>query len=184
MHGGLIQVAGSAGHLIGAAYRGSKQGMTDGTILIGGDVGSEIGARHAARDPGRRGLVRRRGRVQHDRRHHPRVRQAAGSGSAPACGEERSDSSAPSRPSCFPPSDTPAASDRSFFAFFFASWPGSVSRSTQARLDSEMLPLSRRPGRAGQGRGLDASGLTSVSRTRHASTIQVAIRLCKRPSAR
>ena len=44
MHGGLIHVAGNAGHLIGAAYRGSKQGMTDGTILIGGDVGSEIGA--------------------------------------------------------------------------------------------------------------------------------------------
>jgi formylmethanofuran dehydrogenase subunit C len=44
MHGGLIHVAGSAGHLIGAAYPGSKKGMTDGTILIGGDVGSEIGA--------------------------------------------------------------------------------------------------------------------------------------------
>ncbi len=44
MHGGLIHVAGSAGHLIGAAYRGSKRGMTDGTIMIGGDVGSEIGA--------------------------------------------------------------------------------------------------------------------------------------------
>jgi formylmethanofuran dehydrogenase subunit C len=44
LHGGLIHVAGSAGHLIGAAYRGSKRGMTDGTILIGGDVGSEVGA--------------------------------------------------------------------------------------------------------------------------------------------
>jgi formylmethanofuran dehydrogenase subunit C len=44
MHGGLIRVSGSAGHLIGAAYRGSKRGMTDGTILIGGDVGSEVGA--------------------------------------------------------------------------------------------------------------------------------------------
>ena len=44
MHGGLIHVAGNAGHLIGAAYRGSKRGMTDGTILIGGDVGSEVGA--------------------------------------------------------------------------------------------------------------------------------------------
>jgi len=44
MHGGLIHVAGRAGHLVGSAYRGSKRGMTDGTILIGGDVGSEIGA--------------------------------------------------------------------------------------------------------------------------------------------
>ena len=44
MHGGLIHVAGSAGHQIGAAYPGSKKGMTDGTILIGGDVGSEAGA--------------------------------------------------------------------------------------------------------------------------------------------
>ncbi len=44
MHGGLIHVSGNAGHLIGAAYRGSKRGMTDGMILIGGDVGSEIGA--------------------------------------------------------------------------------------------------------------------------------------------
>jgi formylmethanofuran dehydrogenase subunit C len=44
MHGGLIHVQGNAGHLIGAAYRGSKRGMTDGTILIGGDVGNEIGA--------------------------------------------------------------------------------------------------------------------------------------------
>lgn len=41
MHGGLITVAGNAGHRIGAAYPGSKKGMTDGTILIGGNVGSE-----------------------------------------------------------------------------------------------------------------------------------------------
>ena len=44
MHGGLIDVTGNAGHRIGAAYPGSKQGMTDGTILIGGNVGSEAGA--------------------------------------------------------------------------------------------------------------------------------------------
>jgi formylmethanofuran dehydrogenase subunit C len=44
MHGGLIQVAGNAGNRIAAAYPGSKKGMTDGTILIGGDVGSEVGA--------------------------------------------------------------------------------------------------------------------------------------------
>jgi formylmethanofuran dehydrogenase subunit C len=43
MHGGLIHVHGRAGHLVGAAYRGSARGMTRGTILIGGDVGDEVG---------------------------------------------------------------------------------------------------------------------------------------------
>jgi formylmethanofuran dehydrogenase subunit C len=51
MHGGLIHVRGRAGHLIGSAYRGSAKGMTKGTILIGGDVGNEIG--HSMR----RGLI-------------------------------------------------------------------------------------------------------------------------------
>jgi formylmethanofuran dehydrogenase subunit C len=36
-------VRGKAGHLVGAAYRGSAKGMTKGTILIGGDAGNEIG---------------------------------------------------------------------------------------------------------------------------------------------
>ena len=73
MHGGLIHVAGNAGHRIGAAYPGSKKGMTDGTILIGGDVGSEAGASM------RRGTLVVGGscgdarRFQHDRRQHPRV---------------------------------------------------------------------------------------------------------------
>lgn len=44
MHGGLIQVAGNAGDCVGSAYRGSKRGMTDGTILIGGDAGNDIGS--------------------------------------------------------------------------------------------------------------------------------------------
>lgn len=43
MHGGLIHVRGRAGHLAGAAYRGSARGMTGGSILIQGDVGNEIG---------------------------------------------------------------------------------------------------------------------------------------------
>ena len=51
MHGGLIQVRGRAGHQVGSAYRGSPKGMTKGTILVGGDVGSEIG--HSMR----RGLI-------------------------------------------------------------------------------------------------------------------------------
>jgi formylmethanofuran dehydrogenase subunit C len=51
MHGGLIHVRGRAGHLVGSAYRGSSKGMTKGTILVGGDVGNEIG--HSMR----RGLI-------------------------------------------------------------------------------------------------------------------------------
>ncbi|MCH8045945.1 MAG: formylmethanofuran dehydrogenase subunit C [Planctomycetes bacterium] len=51
MHRGLIHVRGRAGHLIGAAYRGSPRGMTGGTLLIGGDVGNEVG--HTMR----RGLI-------------------------------------------------------------------------------------------------------------------------------
>jgi formylmethanofuran dehydrogenase subunit C len=45
MSGGLIRVAGNAGGQIGAAYRGSRTGMTNGTIIIGGSAGLEIGMR-------------------------------------------------------------------------------------------------------------------------------------------
>jgi formylmethanofuran dehydrogenase subunit C len=45
MSGGLIRVNGNAGGQIGAAYRGSPRGMTDGTILIGGSAGLEVGMR-------------------------------------------------------------------------------------------------------------------------------------------
>jgi formylmethanofuran dehydrogenase subunit C len=45
MSGGLIRIAGNAGGQIGAAYRGSPRGMTDGTIIIGGSAGLEIGMR-------------------------------------------------------------------------------------------------------------------------------------------
>ena len=45
MSGGLIRIAGNAGGQIGAAYRGSLRGMTDGTIVIGGSAGLEIGMR-------------------------------------------------------------------------------------------------------------------------------------------
>ncbi|MCH5374009.1 MAG: formylmethanofuran dehydrogenase subunit C, partial [Planctomycetes bacterium] len=51
MHGGHIHVHGRAGHLVGAAYRGSARGMTGGEILVDGDAGNEIG--HTMR----RGLV-------------------------------------------------------------------------------------------------------------------------------
>jgi formylmethanofuran dehydrogenase subunit C len=45
MSGGLIQVRGNAGGQVGAAYRGSPSGMTDGTIIIGGTAGLEVGMR-------------------------------------------------------------------------------------------------------------------------------------------
>jgi formylmethanofuran dehydrogenase subunit C len=45
MSGGLIRVAGNAGGQIGAAYRGSRRGMSDGTIVVGGSAGLEIGMR-------------------------------------------------------------------------------------------------------------------------------------------
>jgi len=45
MSGGLIRIRGNAGGQAGAAYRGSRTGMTDGTILIDGSAGLEVGMR-------------------------------------------------------------------------------------------------------------------------------------------
>jgi len=45
MSGGLIRVGGNAGGQVGAAYRGSLAGMKDGTILIKGTAGLEVGMR-------------------------------------------------------------------------------------------------------------------------------------------
>jgi formylmethanofuran dehydrogenase subunit C len=45
MTGGLIRVSGNAGGQIGAAYRGSTTGMRNGTIIVGGTAGLEIGMR-------------------------------------------------------------------------------------------------------------------------------------------
>jgi formylmethanofuran dehydrogenase subunit C len=45
MSGGLIRIRGNAGGQVGAAYRGSPSGMTDGTILIDGSAGLEVGMR-------------------------------------------------------------------------------------------------------------------------------------------
>jgi formylmethanofuran dehydrogenase subunit C len=45
MSGGSIRVSGNAGGQIGAAYRGSHTGMSDGTIIIGGGAGLEVGMR-------------------------------------------------------------------------------------------------------------------------------------------
>lgn len=51
MKGGAIRIRGNAGGQIGAAYRGSLSGMKEGTILIGGSAGMEVGMRM------RRGLI-------------------------------------------------------------------------------------------------------------------------------
>ncbi len=51
MTGGLIRIRGNAGGQVGAAYRGSLSGMKDGTILIGGSAGIEVGMRM------RRGII-------------------------------------------------------------------------------------------------------------------------------
>jgi formylmethanofuran dehydrogenase subunit C len=45
MLGGLIRVRGNCGGQVGAAYRGSLSGMQDGTILIEGSAGIEVGMR-------------------------------------------------------------------------------------------------------------------------------------------
>jgi formylmethanofuran dehydrogenase subunit C len=43
MREGLIHIHGNAGHLVGATYRGSAQGMRGGTIIVDGNAGNEIG---------------------------------------------------------------------------------------------------------------------------------------------
>src|SRR5205807_5909206 len=45
MTGGMIRIHGNAGGQVGAAYRGSMTGMKNGTILIGGSAGLEVGMR-------------------------------------------------------------------------------------------------------------------------------------------
>ncbi|UCH57053.1 MAG: formylmethanofuran dehydrogenase subunit C [Candidatus Bathyarchaeota archaeon] len=44
MKGGLLRIHGDAGNQLGAAYRGSAEGMTGGCIVVGGSVGVEAGA--------------------------------------------------------------------------------------------------------------------------------------------
>lgn len=58
MSGGLIRIQGNAGGQIGAAYRGSRTGMTSGTILIEGSAGLEVGMRM------RRGTIAVKGTVR------------------------------------------------------------------------------------------------------------------------
>jgi formylmethanofuran dehydrogenase subunit C len=45
MKNGFIHVHGNAGGQVGAAYRGSMAGMKDGTILVDGSSGLEVGMR-------------------------------------------------------------------------------------------------------------------------------------------
>ena len=59
MKGGVIHIRGSAGDHPGAAYAGSRRGMTDGSILIDGDGGKRSRPIDEARADGdRRGLRR------------------------------------------------------------------------------------------------------------------------------
>lgn len=51
MTGGLIRIRGNAGGQVGAAYRGSPRGMNQGTILVEGSAGIEVGMRM------RRGII-------------------------------------------------------------------------------------------------------------------------------
>ena len=51
MTGGLIRIRGNAGGQVGAAYRGGPRGMNQGTILIEGSAGIEVGMRM------RRGII-------------------------------------------------------------------------------------------------------------------------------
>ena len=160
MHGGLIQIAGNAGHRIGAAYPGSKKGMTDGTILIGGDVGSEVGASM------RRGTLVVGGscgdgrRFQYDRRQHPRVWIVRQLGRVPACGGGRSGSSA-AEPTKLLPTFRAAGRFRPAFSSTPLSRTGSTrvpGRPGAAR--NRAIALSRRSGRPRKGRGLDENELT------------------------
>ena len=56
--GGLIRVRGDAGGQVGAAYRGGARGMNQGTILIEGSAGIEVGMRM------RRGVIAVKGPVR------------------------------------------------------------------------------------------------------------------------
>jgi formylmethanofuran dehydrogenase subunit C len=58
MTGGLIRVRGNAGGQIGAAYRGSPSGMNNGTILVEGSAGIEVGMRM------KRGIIAVKGPVR------------------------------------------------------------------------------------------------------------------------
>jgi formylmethanofuran dehydrogenase subunit C len=58
MRGGLIRIRGNAGGQVGAAYRGGLRGMNQGTIVIEGSAGIELGMRM------RRGVIAVKGPVR------------------------------------------------------------------------------------------------------------------------
>ena len=129
MKGGLIHIAGSAGDHAGAAYPGSRRGMTDGTILIEGSAGDQPRRIDEARAARRRRLLRRGRRVRHDRRHDPRLRLVRRSIRAPRCAGARSDSSGRSRRDCSRPSARAGRFRPLFLRLIAASSSGWGSRS-------------------------------------------------------
>jgi formylmethanofuran dehydrogenase subunit C len=58
MRGGVIRVHGNAGGQVGAAYRGGPRGMNQGTIVVEGSAGIEVGMRM------RRGVIAVKGPVR------------------------------------------------------------------------------------------------------------------------
>ncbi len=143
---------------IGSAYPGSKKGMTDGTILIGGDVGSEAGA-SMRRDAGGGGIMRR----------WVGFNMIAGGilvfgfmrafDRGGACGEARSDSLERHNPAVanlraaglFPPPFSPASLSRATRLGF----PGD-----QELLTTGPIARPRRSGRTRKRRNLDENQLT------------------------
>ncbi|OJW06355.1 MAG: formylmethanofuran dehydrogenase subunit C [Planctomycetales bacterium 71-10] len=57
MSGGLLRIRGSAGDGLAAAFPGSRRGMREGVVLVGGDAGADVGLMM------RRGLIAVRGSV-------------------------------------------------------------------------------------------------------------------------
>lgn len=75
MSGGLLRIRGSAGDGLAAAFPGSRRGMREGIVLVGGDAGADAGLMM------RRGLIAVRGTVG------PLLGRAMIAGTIFACGK-------------------------------------------------------------------------------------------------
>ena len=136
----------------------ANDGMTDGTILIGGDVGSEIGAAMrrgtlavggSCGDAAGFGMIAGTILVFGDLRDPHRCRHAPG--------HDRTLRRRSAR-ACCRRSGGPAASARCFSGCSSASWRRLGFRPADGLLDERAGALPWRSRRPGQGRGLDESG--------------------------